>query len=135
MQSDQVSRFIKKVEKTEDFMDSVLISSTLSEEKVKQNVALEIYEDYFNTEDPVTNSEEFNVKTIISYPDPSKKIENQNRPVSFQTYTNIIKSFEFCFHIFNFLFQISCVRKVPSLSTYLLMSICLPLDKTSKKEI
>ena len=135
MQSDQVSRFIKKVEKTEDFMDSVLISSTLSEEKVKQNVALEIYEDYFNTEDPATNSEEFNVKTIISYPDPSKKIENQNRPVSFQTYTNIIKSFEFSFHIFNFLFQISCVRKVPSLSTYLLMSICLPLDKTSKKEI
>ena len=107
MQSDQVSRFIKKVEKTEDFMDSVLISSTLSEEKVKQNVALEIYEDYFNTEDPATNSEEFNVKTIISYPDPSKKIENQNRPVSFQTYTNIIKSFEFSFHILNFLCFIS----------------------------
>ena len=136
MQSDQVSRFIKKVEKTEDFMDSVLISSTLSEEKVKQNVALEIYEDYFNTEDPATNSEEFNVKTIISYPDPSKKIENQNRPVSFQTYTNIIKVLKSLFIcIFNFLFQISCVRKVPSLSTYLLMSICLPLDKTSKKEI
>ena len=124
MQSDQVSRFIKKVEKTEEFMDSVLISSTMSEEKVKQNVALEIYEDYFNTEDPATNTEEFNVKTIISYPDPSKKTENQNRPVSFQTYTNIIKSFESCFHTYlqNFLFQISCVRKVSSLSTYLLIS-------------
>ena len=67
------------MEKTEEFMDSVLISSTLSEEKVKQNVAVEIYEDYFNTEDPATNAEEFNVKTIISYPDPSKKIENSTK--------------------------------------------------------
>ena len=112
------------MEKTEEFMDSVLISSTLSEEKVKQNVAVEIYEDYFNTEDPATNAEEFNVKTIISYPDPSKKIENSNRPVSFQTYKNIIKSLEFSFHTFYFLFQISCVRKVLSLCTYYI--ICLP---------
>ena len=47
-QSDQVTRFIKKIEKSDEYLDSVLNFSTLSEEKVMQNVALEIYEDYFD---------------------------------------------------------------------------------------
>ena len=64
-------------------MDSVLKFSTLSEEKVKQNVAVEIYEDYFDQEDEETNIEDdmFTVKTIISYPDPSRKPGKPNRPV------------------------------------------------------
>ena len=82
-QQDQVTRFIKKIEKSDQFMDSVLKFSTLSEEKVKQNVAVEIYEDYFDQEDEETNIEDdmFAVKTIISYPDPSRKPGKPNRPV------------------------------------------------------
>ena len=82
-QQDQVTRFIKKIEKSDQFMDSVLKFSTLSEEKVKQNVAVEIYEDYFDQEDEETNIEDdmFTVKTIISYPDPSRQPGKPNRPV------------------------------------------------------
>ena len=43
-----MTRFIKKIEKSDEYLDSVLNFSTLSEEKVMQNVALEIYEDYFD---------------------------------------------------------------------------------------
>ena len=80
-QSDQVLRFIKKIEKTDEFLDSVLSFSTLSEEKVMQNVALEIYEDYFDSDDPATNTEMFDAKTVISYPDPSHKPGEPYRPV------------------------------------------------------
>ena len=53
----------------------------MAEEKVKQNVALEIYEDYFHETDPATDTEKYEVKTIISYPDPSKKSGIPKRPV------------------------------------------------------
>ena len=81
-QRDQVSRYIKKVEKSEDYLDSAIIFSGVSEEKVKQNLALEIYEEYFDREDPATEPEEAGVKTIFSYPDPSKLSGGQTRPVS-----------------------------------------------------
>ena len=80
--SDQVFRFIKKIEKSDDFVDSALTFSALTEEKVKQNVALEIYEEYFDEDDPATNMEDFDVKTVISYPDPSRMENNPSRPVS-----------------------------------------------------
>ena len=54
----------------------------MAEEKVKQNVALEIYEDYFHEIDPATDTEKYEVKTIISYPDPSKKSGIPKRPVT-----------------------------------------------------
>ena len=78
----KVTRYIKKVEKSDDYLDSVLSFSTLAEEKVKQNVALEIYEDYFHETDPATDTEKYEVKTIISYPDPSKKSGIPKRPVT-----------------------------------------------------
>ena len=36
-QSDQVDRYIKRIEKTEEFMDSVLQFAVLAEEKVEHN--------------------------------------------------------------------------------------------------
>ena len=44
-------------------------------------MALEIYEDYFDEDDPATNMENFDVKTVISYPDPSKMETHPSRPV------------------------------------------------------
>ena len=81
-QRDQVSRYIKKVEKSDDYLDSAITFSAVSEEKVKQNLALEIYEEYFDREDPATEPESAGVKTIISYPDPSKLAGGEARPVS-----------------------------------------------------
>ena len=80
--SKQVTRYIKKIEKSDEYLDSVLLFSTLTEEKIKQNVALEIYEDYFHEIDPATDAEKFEVKTIISYPDPSKITGIPPRPVT-----------------------------------------------------
>ena len=81
-QRDQVSRYIKKVEKSDDYLDSAITFSTVSEEKVKQNLALEIYEEYFDLDDPATEPEDAGVKTIISYPDPARPGAGQVRPVS-----------------------------------------------------
>ena len=83
-QRDQVSRYIKKVEKSEDYLDSAVTFSAVSEEKVRQNLALEIYEEYFDREDPATEPEDAGVKTIISYPDPSRLLAGggEARPVS-----------------------------------------------------
>ena len=49
---------------------------------MKQNVAVEIYEDYFSSEDAATRAEEFSVDTIISYPDPAHARGSDRRPVS-----------------------------------------------------
>ena len=72
---------MKKIEKTDEYVDSCLQFSALAEEKVKQNVALEIYEDYFDEVDAATEVENFEAKTIISFSDPAKKRNNQTRPV------------------------------------------------------
>ena len=48
---------------------------------MKQNVAVEIYEDYFSSEDAATRAEEFSVDTIISYPDPAHARGSDRRPV------------------------------------------------------
>ena len=72
---------MKKIEKTDEYVDSCLQFSSLAEEKVKQNVALEIYEDYFDEVDAATEVENFEAKTIISFSDPAKKRNNQTRPV------------------------------------------------------
>ena len=81
-QRDQVSRFIKKVEKCEDYLEAAIRISGLLEENVRQNNALQIYEDYFSTEDHVTNPETAAVKTLISFPDLWRRPGDPARPVS-----------------------------------------------------
>ena len=80
-QKEQVSRFLKKIEKTDKFLDSSLLFTTSAEEKVMQNNALEIYENYFDEEDPATNSDVFSAKTAVAFPDPSRLERNVKRPV------------------------------------------------------
>ena len=45
-------------------------------------MAVEIYEDYFSSEDAATRAEEWSVDTIISYPDPAHTRGSDRRPVS-----------------------------------------------------
>ena len=81
-QRDQVFRYIKKVEKSDDYLDAAIRFCGLLEEKVRQNVSLQIYEDYFDTEDAATSPEEAAVRTLISFPDPARQPGRPHRPVS-----------------------------------------------------
>ena len=80
-----MSRFLKKIEKTDNFLDSALVFTAHAEEKVMQNNALEIYENYFDEDDPATKTDYFSAKTAVSFPDPSRPKCNARRPVSFQS--------------------------------------------------
>ena len=42
-----MNRFLKKIEKDESFLDCAISLSSMMEEKVRQNNAVEIYTDYF----------------------------------------------------------------------------------------
>ena len=88
---------MKKIEKTDEYVDSCLQFSALAEEKVKQNVALEIYEDYFDEVDAATEVENFEAKTIISFSDPAKKRNNQTRPVRVSSLNIILSMRIVCF--------------------------------------
>ena len=67
-ESDQVNRYLKKIEKDDGYLTSALYLSHLMEEKVKQNNAVEIYTDYFVTEDEATNWEQV-VRCSVMYND------------------------------------------------------------------
>ena len=54
---DQVNRYLKKIEKDDNYLTSALYLSHLMEEKVKQNNAVEIYTDYFQDLDESTHWE------------------------------------------------------------------------------
>ena len=90
-QREQVNRFLKKIEKTDKFLDSALVFTSNAEEKVKQNNALEIYEDYFDEEDPETNNDIFSAKTAVSFPDPSRLEGHGRRPVSLECFLRKLK--------------------------------------------
>ena len=42
-----MNRFLKKIEKDESFLDCAIGLSSMMEERVRQNNAVEIYTDYF----------------------------------------------------------------------------------------
>ena len=77
-----MNRFLKKIEKSDTFLDSAMLFTAQAEEKVKQNNALEIYENYFEDEDLETKTDYFSAKTAVSFPDPSRLESNSRRPVS-----------------------------------------------------
>ena len=76
-----MNRFLKKIEKTDKFLDSALQFTVQAEEKVKQNNALEIYEDYFVDDDPETATNIYSAKTAVSFPDPGRIEMTTSRPV------------------------------------------------------
>ena len=57
-EADQVNRYLKKIEKDDNYVTSALGLANMMEEKVKQNIAVEIYTDYFLQEDVDTNWDE-----------------------------------------------------------------------------
>ena len=81
-ETDQVNRFLKKIEKDEAFLTSALGLAYSMEEKVKQNNAVEIYSDYFLEEDEATNWATTEAKTVMVYADPTKGKGSMRRPVS-----------------------------------------------------
>ncbi len=53
-----MNRYLKKIEKDDNYVTSALGLANMMEEKVRQNIAVEIYTDYFLEEDVATNWDE-----------------------------------------------------------------------------
>lgn len=70
-EADQVSRFRKKVEKTPEFQQQITQTGLVMEHAIKQNNAVDIYENYFETEsENVAVAEPPSIKTVNVYRDP-----------------------------------------------------------------
>ncbi|TRY68817.1 hypothetical protein TCAL_12894, partial [Tigriopus californicus] len=78
-ENDQTMRFRKKVEKDDAYVTSVLGLCTSMEQCIKQNNALEIYEDYFEIIDEATQCQVPEAKTVHVFRDPTP---SYLRPVS-----------------------------------------------------
>ena len=81
-ETDQVRRYIKKIEKDDKYLKQVLGLSKLAEDKVKQNNAVEIFEEYFEFNDEPTNLKLNAANTVMVYPDPTRGKGDMRRPVS-----------------------------------------------------
>ena len=91
-----MNRFLKKIEKDESFLDCAISLSSLMEERVRQNNAVEIYTDYFQVadlkippillpcqaKDDLTDWEQSEAKTAMVYADPTRGVSGSRRPVS-----------------------------------------------------
>ncbi|XP_023324346.1 dynein intermediate chain 3, ciliary [Eurytemora carolleeae] len=77
--SDQVARFLKKIEKDENYLDTILSVASLMEEKVQQNNAIELYGDYFTELDESTRTDNYKVNTLAVFKDT---LDFSSRPVS-----------------------------------------------------
>eukprot|EP00049_Salpingoeca_infusionum_P018565 m.357810 g.357810 ORF g.357810 m.357810 type:complete len:572 (+) comp17943_c0_seq1:313-2028(+) len=67
---EQTSRYRKKAEKEEVYVHSVVDASEMMEQCIKQNNAMDIYEDYFPTESQVATLEAPFAQTISVFRDP-----------------------------------------------------------------
>ena len=89
-----MNRFLKKIEKDESFLDCAIGLSSVMEERVRQNNAVEIYTDYFQVassthnlflcqaKDDLTDWEQSEAKTAMVYADPTRGVSGSRRPVS-----------------------------------------------------
>merc|ERR1719220_2549752 len=80
-ENDQTMRFRKKIEKDERYTTAALHLCSVMEGCIKQNNAIEIYEDYFNEVDEATDCEEPRAKTVNLYRDP-EALDGHIRPVA-----------------------------------------------------
>nr|XP_042138999.1 dynein axonemal intermediate chain 2 isoform X3 [Peromyscus maniculatus bairdii] len=70
---EQTIRFRKKVEKDENYINAVMQLGSIMEHCIKQNNAIDIYEEYFDDEDGVEVTEEApSAKTINVFRDPQE---------------------------------------------------------------
>ncbi|XP_071750143.1 dynein intermediate chain 3, ciliary isoform X2 [Lepeophtheirus salmonis] len=79
MENDQTMRFRKKVEKDDNYIHSVLNLCQAMESCIRQNTAIEIYQDYFESMDESTKCEKPKAQSVHVFRDPSKTIK---RPIS-----------------------------------------------------
>jgi len=68
---DQTIRFRKKIEKEEGYQQSIVNLGSLMEHCIKQNNAIDIYEQYFHSEDPAEVDDAPSAKTINVFRDPN----------------------------------------------------------------
>ena len=66
-ENDQTMRFRKKIEKDENYVSTALGLCGVMESCIKQNNAIEIYQDYFNEVDEATDCQEPKAKTVNLY--------------------------------------------------------------------
>ncbi|BFZ03253.1 hypothetical protein BsWGS_06292 [Bradybaena similaris] len=69
---EQVTRYRKKVEKDEGYISAIQELGTIMEHCIKQNNAIDIYEDYFEDTDTEDLSEAASAKTINVFRDPNE---------------------------------------------------------------
>ncbi|XP_049717387.1 dynein axonemal intermediate chain 2 isoform X2 [Elephas maximus indicus] len=73
LELEQTIRFRKKVEKDENYINAITQLGSIMEHCIKQNNAIDIYEEYFDDEDPVEVTEEApSAKTINVFRDPQE---------------------------------------------------------------
>ena len=68
----QVNRFLTKIEKEESFTDQVYELATAVESQVMQNIAVNIYSQYFQYEDEATEQKEDTMRTKCVFRDPEQ---------------------------------------------------------------
>jgi hypothetical protein len=72
-EKDQTARYRKKVEKDEDYIRQVVALSETVELSIMQNIAVDIYEDYFISKEEVDHaSEPPSAKTLSVFKDPNE---------------------------------------------------------------
>ena len=72
----QVNRFLTKIEKEESFTEQVCELATSAEKEVMQNIAVNIYSQYFDYEDEATEQKEDRMMTRCVFRDPEQVWSN-----------------------------------------------------------
>ncbi|XP_006886454.1 PREDICTED: dynein intermediate chain 2, axonemal [Elephantulus edwardii] len=73
LELEQTIRFRKKVEKDENYINAIMQLGSVMEHCIKQNNAIDIYQEYFDDEDPVEVTDEApSAKTINVFRDPQE---------------------------------------------------------------
>ena len=77
----QVNRFLTKIEKEESFTEQVCELATSAEKEVMQNIAVNIYSQYFDYEDEATEQKEDRMMTRCVFRDPEQVWSNNIRQI------------------------------------------------------
>ena len=77
----QVNRFRTKIEKEELFTDQVYELARAAESQVMQNIAVNIYSQYFDYEDEATEQKEDRMMTRCVFRDPEQVWSNNIRQI------------------------------------------------------
>ena len=72
-EKEQTTRYRKKVEKDEEYIRQIQLMGEEVEQSIMQNIAVDIYEDYFNQDEYMDHaSEPPSAKTLSVFKDPNE---------------------------------------------------------------